>query len=74
MEDLLKELNQIQAIADLRRELSKTVAVLRGLKSGLITLDNLEVNGDDWRIVAIAPVEPISEPPPDLSTMGIQEI
>ena len=59
MQALLKELNQIQAVADLQRELSKTVAVLRALKSGEIGLENLTIDGDNWKVEEVAESEPL---------------
>ena len=58
VDKLLQELNQIQAVADLRRELSKTVAVLRALKTGEIGLENLTIDGDNWKVEALPCVDP----------------
>ena len=54
----VEELNQIQTVADLKRELSKTVAVLRALKSGEIGLENLIVDGDSWKVEELPCVLP----------------
>lgn len=70
MQTLLNELNQIQAVADLQRELSKTVAVLRALKSGEIVLENLTIEGDEWKVEELPCVPPaeLNQLPPSEST------
>ncbi len=63
MEAILKELTQIQNVADLQRELSKAVAVLKALKAGTITLENLTVDGDRWALAEVVPPAPVEAAP-----------
>ena len=68
MKSLLKELNQIQQIADLQREISKAVAVLRALKSGEIGLEHLTIDGDNWKVE-----EPPCVPPAEVNALPPSE-
>lgn len=64
MQTLLKELNQIQAVADQQRELNKLMAVLKALKAGEISLDNLTIDGDNWKVAEVAESVPVPDSAP----------
>jgi hypothetical protein len=58
MEKLLKELADIQSTLQARMDYAKTLALLRALKAGIVTLDNVTLIADGWSIAADAPPEP----------------
>jgi hypothetical protein len=52
VDDLLQELNEIHAAADLRCNYDKTLALLRALKAGSVTLDNVTMTDNGWSVAA----------------------
>ena len=63
MEELMRELNDIQGAANVSRDYQKTLALLRALKAGTVSLDNVTMTGDGWTVADIV-VEPPAEPEP----------
>lgn len=67
MDEFLQELNAIQNASDLSREHRKTLALLRALKAGTVSLDNVTISGDTWNVAEVepepAPAEAATEPP-----------
>jgi len=53
MDELLRELAEIQATAQVRSDYAKTLALLRALKAGEITLDNVTMTADGWSVAAV---------------------
>lgn len=62
MDNLMRELNEIQAATALQCNYSKTLALLRALKAGAVSLDNVTMTNDGW---TVAEVEPPAEPAED---------
>lgn len=58
MDELLRELASIDAASVLRNDYHKTLALLRALKAGTITLDNVTMTATGWNVAAVAPPEP----------------
>ena len=56
----MQELNAIQNASTISCDYRKTLALLRALKAGTVTLDNVIVTGDDWTVVEV-PAEPAEE-------------
>lgn len=65
MDELMQDLNQIQAASELRCDYLKTLALLRALKAGSVTLDNVTMTENGWTVAESVPVpaEPPTEPP-----------
>lgn len=59
MDKLLAELATIDADSQVRRDYRKTLALLRALKAGTVSLDNVTMTDDGW---TVAEVEPPAEP------------
>ena len=55
MDSLLQELANIEAAAQLQSDYRKTLALLRALKAGSVSLDNVTMTSDGWTVAAIAP-------------------
>ena len=55
----MQELNAIQIASDLSRNYKKTLTLLRALKAGTVSLDNVTMTDDGW---TVAEVEPPDEP------------
>jgi phage gp36-like protein len=64
VEQLLRELAEINANAQIRADYTKTLALLRALKAGTVSLDNLTMSADGWSVAAIeqTPAEKTREP------------
>lgn len=70
MDELLKELNDINALAQIRADYAKTLVLLRVLKEGRVSLDDVTLVDGGWTVSA-KPVEgaikvadePPAEPP-----------
>ena len=69
MDELLREINEINAVANLRADYTKTMALLRALKTGRVSLDDVTLEGDGWSVSAtpVPGVIPVDEPP-DVAT------
>ena len=50
MKELLKTLSDIDAAAQVRADYTKTIALLNALKSGEVTLDEVVMTDDGWRV------------------------
>lgn len=61
MEDLLRELAEINAASQVRSDYLKTLALLRALKAGRLAIGDVELLPDGWRLVQPAPAEPQPE-------------
>lgn len=55
MDELLQELNEINAAAQVRMDYAKTLALLRALKSGRVSLDSVTLIEGGWSVAAVAP-------------------
>ncbi len=58
----MQELNAIQNASTLSCDYRKTLALLRALKTGTVSLDNVTMTDDGW---TVAEVEPSTEPAED---------
>jgi hypothetical protein len=65
MDELLQEMAEIDAVAAIRRDYQKTLALLRALKAGTIGVDDITMLPDGWRLVERPPpaAEPKTEKP-----------
>ncbi len=62
VDDFMRESNAIQNACDHR----KTLALLRALKAGTVSLDNVTMTGDVWTVAEVdPPAEPMTEVEPD---------
>ena len=57
MDELLREINEINAVANLRADYSKTLALLRALKAGRVALGQVTLLDDGWQLAASEPVD-----------------
>jgi len=55
MDSLLQDLAEIQASTAMRCDYLKSLALLRALKAGTVSLDNVTMTSDGWTVAAIAP-------------------
>ena len=62
MDDFLKELEELNATSMLRNDYAKTLALLRALKAGKVSLEQVTMTADGWQVSA---VQPPDEPPED---------
>ncbi len=53
MDDLMQELNTIQNASTLSCDHRKTLALLRALKAGTVSLDNVTMVGDVWTVAEV---------------------
>ncbi len=65
MDDLMQELNAIQNASTLSCDYRKTIVLLRALKAGTVSLDNVTMTDDGWTVAEVI-VEPPSEPAEDV--------
>jgi hypothetical protein len=67
VDELTQELNAIQIASNLSCNYQKTLALLRALKAGTVSLDNVTMVADGWTVGEVEPpVEPVEdavEPP-----------
>lgn len=62
MDDFLKELEELNATSALRNDYMKTLALLRALKAGKVSLEQVTVTSDGWHIPPIEiPAIPVEE-------------
>lgn len=57
MDNLMRELNEIQTDFNLRCDYLKTLALLRALKAGTVSLDNVTMTADGWTVAEVEPAE-----------------
>ena len=57
----MQELNVMQLSCDYR----KTVALLRAMKAGTVSLDNVTMTADGWTVAEVEPVAEASTEPLD---------
>ena len=50
MKELLKTLSDIDTAAQVRADYTKTIALLNALKDGEVTLDEVVMTDDGWRV------------------------
>lgn len=63
MDELKNELNAIQAASNISCDYQKTIALLRALKAGTVSLDNVTMVGDGWTVAEVDPsAEPVKDP------------
>lgn len=55
MEELLQKLGDIQSAWQARLDYAKTLALLRALKTGAVTLDRVTLTADGWSVAAVEP-------------------
>ncbi len=55
MDDLMRELNEIQNASNLSCDYRKTLALLRALKAGTVSLDNVTMTADGWTVAEVEP-------------------
>jgi hypothetical protein len=74
MDELLRQLNEAQAVHNLRADYQKTLILLAALKAGKIQLEQVALMGDGWRLLDIKidpaelqPVDPVKANPVDLT-------
>jgi hypothetical protein len=58
VDELTQELNAIQTASNLSCNYQKTLALLRALKAGTVSLDNVTMSGDGWTVAEVEP-EPV---------------
>ena len=58
MDELLLELNRQNELAIARNDYAKTMVLLRALKAGTVTLENVTLTADGWTAQAIVPPSP----------------
>ena len=63
MDELLQELAVIEANSQTLCSYTKTLALLRALKAGTVSLDNVTMTAGGW---TVAEVEPPAEPAEDV--------
>lgn len=56
MDELLKNLAEIDALMAAKSDFQKSLALLRALKAGAISLDNVLLTPTGWTVVAQLPV------------------
>jgi hypothetical protein len=63
----MRELNEIQTASNLRCDYDKTLALLRALKAGSVSLDDVTMTDNGWTVAedeaATEPTEESTEPP-----------
>ena len=59
MDELLREINEINAVANLRADYAKTMALLRALKSGRVSLESVTLTANGWQVADDTP--PVTE-------------
>ena len=65
MDELIRNLDAIQATSHLSCYYDKTQALLRALKAGSVSLDNVTMTNDGWTAAEVI-VEPPAEPVADV--------
>lgn len=55
VDELMKELNAIQIDSTLSCDYQKTIVLLRALKAGTVSLDNVTMVGDGWTVAEVEP-------------------
>ena len=63
MDLFLRELANIDAMSSLRCDYQKTLALLRAMKAGTVSLDNVRMTDDGWTVAAVPPPAPVAEEP-----------
>lgn len=64
MDELLRELDAINAMAHARADYAKTLVLLRALKAGTILLSDVTLTSDGWQVAKATPAEsPPAEQP-----------
>lgn len=69
MEPLVRELESIHARNMKANDYEKTLALLRALKAGTVTLDNVTMTADGWQLVEV-PAQPPQPEEPDIEPAG----
>jgi len=64
MDSLLQELAAIDAATATRTDYLKSLALLRALKAGTVSLDNVTMTATGWTVAAVAPEAPAVDPAP----------
>ena len=66
MDSLLRELASIDSVSTLQADYRKTLALLRALKAGSISLDNVTMTDTGWTVAEVesvpVPTEASTEP------------
>ena len=60
MDEFLQELAEVDAVSKLRADYFKSLALLRALKAGRVSLYQVAMTADGWQVSA---VQPPDEPP-----------
>lgn len=53
MDELLRELARLNELNNVRNDYAKTLALLRALKAGTVTLDNVTMTDDGWQVAPV---------------------
>ena len=61
MDELMKELSEIENASKLACDYKKTIALLRALKAGTVSLDNVTMTDDGWTAADILVEEPAED-------------
>lgn len=61
MDELLRELSRLNELNAVRNDYAKTLALLRALKAGTVTLDSVTMTDDGWRAAAIGEEPKLAE-------------
>jgi len=65
MDELLRELADIQRTGQTALDYAKTLALLRALKAGSVLLENVTMTADGWQVAAVQPrIAEVDEPQP----------
>jgi hypothetical protein len=55
VDELVQELNRQNELAAAQLNYAKTLVLLRALKAGTLTLENVTLTADGWTVQAVAP-------------------
>lgn len=69
MDELLKTLEAMNALANAELNYKKTVALLRALKAGQVMLDQVTLTDDGWQVTQAVPPGAIPVPEPEEETV-----
>ena len=63
MDDFLKELEELNATSALRNDYTKTLALLRAMKAGKVSLEQVTMTADGWQVSTAVevPAIPVEE-------------
>ncbi len=63
----MQKLSMIESAANVSRDYQKTLALLRALKAGAVSLDNVTMTAEGWTVAESEPSAELPEPPEDVA-------